>query len=180
MLPLDRLASRLDELLAPFRPALGGRYAGYRNHACRVAAFHCLLAGVRGEASHGMLVAAAYHDLGIWTAGTFDYIPPSMQLAADHLAATGWAQLQEEVAAMIRDHHKLKPCAPEMPPSAELFRRADWMDVTCGVLRFGLAGRDIERIRRRFPGAGFHRMLLRTSARWLVRHPFNPLPMVRW
>jgi HD superfamily phosphodiesterase len=32
-------------------------------------------------------VAAVFHDLGIWTNHTFDYIAPSVTLAREHLAA---------------------------------------------------------------------------------------------
>ena len=31
-------------------------------------------------------VATAFHDLGIWTDGTFDYLQPSVRLASAYLA----------------------------------------------------------------------------------------------
>ena len=38
-----------------------------------------------------MAIAAAFHDIGIWTAGTFDYLEPSVRVAAAYLTGTGRA-----------------------------------------------------------------------------------------
>jgi HD superfamily phosphodiesterase len=49
-------------------------------------------------------VAAVFHDLGIWTNSTFDYIAPSVAIARKHLADRGMADWIPEIEAMIVDH----------------------------------------------------------------------------
>ncbi|MEZ5284846.1 MAG: hypothetical protein R2712_08570 [Vicinamibacterales bacterium] len=109
------------------------------------------------EALEKLAAAAVFHDLGIWTAGTFDYLEPSVALAVACLDARGRPEWVEEVAAMIRDHHKLR--RSRGGPLAEAFRRADWIDVTLGVRRFGIPRIVIRQMLERWPSAGFHRRL---------------------
>lgn len=46
-------------------------------------------------------VAAVFHDLGIWTNNTFDYIAPSVAIARKHLAARGMADWIPEIALWV-------------------------------------------------------------------------------
>lgn len=169
---------RLDALLDRHADALGADFAAYRNHTYRVANFHFLL-DAAGDLDK-LAIAAAYHDLGIWTARTFDYLAPSIALATAYLDEIGKAEWGSEVAAMIDNHHKVTRCRAGVPASAETFRRADWIDVSLGRLRFGLARCAVVDVLRLFPNAGFHRRLARLSLQRLVRHPLRPLPMFRW
>ena len=169
----------VDTILWGHRQALGRDFDAYRNHAHRVA--HLCIA--QAERDHDQIeriaVAAAFHDLGIWTERTFDYLQPSMTLAADHLAASGRPGWIPEVAAMILEHHKVLPYRGEAAWLVESFRRADWIDVSFGVVGFGVPRRVLERLVARWPRAGFHRRLAQLEARRLLTHPWNPLPMVR-
>ena len=61
----------------------------------------------------------------------------------------------------------------------EGFRRADWIDVSLGMLSFGLSRQDRRRVFAAFPDAGFHLRLVQLSARQLLTRPWNPLPMLR-
>lgn len=136
---LQRVAAGIDALLAPHERLLADQHTTYRNHACRVAAFHCMLDGSRDEVPQHVLVAAAFHDLGIWTAGTFDYLEPSVLLATGHLRSTSSGADREIVTAMIRNHHKLTPCA------SGCFHGFLWVALANGrdseVLVFDLPGR---------------------------------------
>ena len=169
----------LDALLAAHAPALGGDFVAYRNHAYRVANLCAALAGAEPAQLHKIAIAAALHDMGIWTAGTFDYLPPSVRLAADHLAAAGLADWTPEVTAMILQHHKLTPWRERPDWLVEPFRRADWADVTRGLVAGGVPRGLIGRLYAIWPSAGFHRNLVRLELRHLRRHPLNPLPMFR-
>jgi hypothetical protein len=91
-------------------PALGGDFAGYRNHAYRVMNL-CLALSPSGD-RRKIALAAAFHDLGIWTAATFDYIPPSVELASAHLAASSRSPWAPEIETTIREHHKLTRFRP--------------------------------------------------------------------
>jgi hypothetical protein len=172
--------SMVDELIEPWFPVLGRDFEGYRNHCRRVFLFCCALAKAEGENRHKIAIAAAYHDLGIWTDGTFDYLDPSKRLLRAYLESTGKAEWGDEIEAMIREHHKVTPWICNPAWLVESFRQADWIDVTFGVRNFGLPRRFIREIQRRYPNAGFHPTLARLTYERMKTHPKNPLPMVRW
>ena len=177
--PLARPLAVLDEILDQHRAALGENLVPYRNHCCRVVSFCAALPGVAPAALERITLAAAFHDLGIWTAGTFDYLAPSEQLATAYLHARGHAGLVAEIGAMIREHHKLTPARAGAAWLVEPFRRADLVDVSRGAVRFGLSPALVRAAYEAWPGAGFHRNLVRLAAKRFVRHPLSPLPMVR-
>lgn len=181
----DPLERELDDRLAPWGKALGADYPGYRNHVLRVLSFADLLfahsrePGSPPSSREEFRAAATFHDLGIWTAGTFDYLEPSCALAEDWLITRNRRDLAELVRAMIDDHHRIRSTGEATDP-VELFRRADLIDVAFGVRRFGLSRAAYSEVRRRYPDSGFHRTLAGLTVRRVVRHPLSPLPMMRW
>lgn len=177
---MSALIARIDAILLPHTEALGRDHAAYRNHACRVALTHQLLDPAEGEAAERLAIAAAHHDLGIWTERTFDYIEPSVNMAARYLHAIGRDGWTAEVAAMIRNHHKLTRCEPAASRAAEAFRRADWIDVSGGLRRFGVSRAAVAALQRPLPCRGFHRRLLQLTLKHAATHPLHPLPMFRW
>ncbi|WP_057657661.1 hypothetical protein [Pseudoxanthomonas dokdonensis] len=170
---------RLEAILGDHADALGTSFEGYRNHVYRVLNFHLLLSDGRSPDLDRLAIAAAHHDLGIWTAGTLDYVGPSIALAAAYLERAGLQSWKTEVGAMIQHHHQLSACPASVAREVELFRRADWIDVTMGARRFGLPRRAVKQVRAVFPDAGFHRRLTKLVLMRFMRHPLNPLPMVR-
>jgi len=168
-----------DELIGLHSSALGDDFVAYRNHVCRVLNYTLALTG-HPSPSTAILVASAFHDLGIWTHRTFDYLPPSVELAKSWLSAHGLDALEEEVRAIISEHHKLRPYTGRFSSSVEAFRKADLVDLSLGAIRFGLPAAFVRAVRAAFPNAGFHRLLARLTARQFVRSPLRPLPMVRW
>ena len=90
----------IDALLDPHRADLGSDYDGYRNHALRVALFAQALLGDPAW-DEKIVIAAAFHDLGIWTAHTWDYLAPSAALARDHLAVAGLMAWSDDIVAAI-------------------------------------------------------------------------------
>jgi hypothetical protein len=169
----------LDTILAHHAVAIGADFTAYRNHAYRVANL-CLARGGGENAVEKVAIAAAFHDLGIWTDRTFDYLEPSVALAMTYLADQGRGVWGPEIAAMIRAHHKITRYKGDPDWLVESFRCADWIDVTLGALTFGAPRRFIRDVQRTWPDAGFHRLLVRLELRHLVRHPLNPLPVLRW
>jgi len=146
------------------------------------------VASQSGDALGKFALAAAFHDLGIWTAHTFDYLAPSAALAGefldcDDLACTGHGA-REEITAMIYEHHKITShrgagnSAGAEP--VEIFRRADWMDVSLGVLSFGLPRAQLRAIFARWPNAGFHKRLAQLTWQRFRRHPLSPIPVLKW
>ncbi|MBV2092751.1 MAG: hypothetical protein KUF72_17880, partial [Candidatus Thiodiazotropha sp. (ex Ctena orbiculata)] len=65
-------------------------------------------------------------------------------------------------------------------PLVEVFRQGDLVDFSLGLLRFGIAKSTVQEVRAAFPNAGFHAALARRAGRWFLRHPLNPLPMMKW
>ncbi len=70
----------IDEILQDYRAVINQSYQGYLNHCKRVAAC-CLMLSKDGskETLRKIAIAAAFHDIGIWTAHTIDYIKPSVE-----------------------------------------------------------------------------------------------------
>jgi hypothetical protein len=166
----------IDEVLSDHRTALGHDLVAYRNHVYRVVNLCVAIAGPTEVEK--IAVAAVFHDLGIWTNGTFDYIGPSIGLAHDYLCARGRQEWAAEIEDMIAYHHKITP-ATDRDSLIEAFRRADWIDVTRGLRTFGVARPFIARGFATWPNAGFHRRLVTLTLNRLRRHPLTPLPMVR-
>ena len=169
----------LEEILEQHRVALGEDLVPYRNHCVRVVTFCAALSSADPAALERMSIAVAFHDLGIWTDLTFDYLAPSERLATAYLEARGRGDLVAEIGAMIREHHKLTRSTASAGWLVEPFRRADLVDVSLGVVRFGLPRALIRAAYDAYPGAGFHRNLVRLTARRFRRHPLSPLPMLR-
>ncbi|MDP3859705.1 MAG: hypothetical protein Q8Q73_18250 [Stagnimonas sp.] len=172
---------QLEELLQAHAPALGADFTAYRNHCYRVLNLAAsLLATDDAETLEKLAIAVAFHDLGIWTDRTFDYLPPSEQRAQVWLAQAGLERWSEEITLMIREHHKLRRYRTEPSVLVEAMRKADWADVSLGLLRFGLPRAYLRELSAAFPNAGFHRRLVQLSLRRLLSHPWSPLPMLRF
>lgn len=181
----DALAVDVSAMLTPFADALGSARPGYTNHVIRVL-LHCdqlwARAGGSGDPPSRQLeyrTTGVFHDLGIWTDKTFDYLVPSIDLAAAYLEGQDREDLIPLVTEMIDLHHKQRPAGPPDSP-VEIFRRADAIDVYFGLRRFGLPIRDVRATMRAYPSRGFHRNLVSLTTKRTIEHPTSPLPMFKW
>src|SRR6266852_341521 len=86
----------IDDVLDGHASALGTDLVAYRNHVYRVFNLCVAIAEDRAEVEK-IAVAAVFHDLGIWTNKTFDYIAPSVALAHQYLVAHGRADWIAEI-----------------------------------------------------------------------------------
>jgi HD domain len=170
----------VDQVLGAHAGSLGGDLVAYKNHVYRVVNLCVRLASATAEELHRIAIAAVFHDLGIWTAGTFDYLSPSVALAKAYLLRSSAVDLLPEVEAMILEHHKISPYRGPSQPLVEAFRKADWIDVSRGFLTFGIPRRFVAELYARWPSAGFHRRLVQLSLGRFRSNPWSPLPMVRW
>jgi hypothetical protein len=83
----------VDGVFDQYASVLGRDFIAYRNHVHRVVNLCLAATGASRDDLDKIAVAAAFHDLGIWTDRTFDYIAPSISLAREHLAGrsrAGW------------------------------------------------------------------------------------------
>ena len=170
----------LDALLEGHAAALGPDFTAYRNHTYRVMNFCAVLARPDGETTlQKIAIAAGFHDIGIWTGHTFDYVPPSERLAQSYLMQTGRAHWAPEIGAMIHEHHKITRYRTNPHWLVEAFRRADLVDVSRGIITFGLRREFLRETFSAFPNAGFHKRLMQLFLQRFLRHPLHPLPMYR-
>ena len=177
----DTLLTRIpiiDHVLDGHASALGNDFVAYRNHVYRVANLCLAIVGDSGDVEK-IAVAAVFHDLGIWTGRTFDYIAPSIALAREYLAAHSQDDWMLEISTMIADHHKITPSMAYPNSLVEPFRHADWIDVTGGLRSFGIPRAFVARLFATWPDAGFHWRLVQLTLHRFRTHPLTPLPMVR-
>lgn len=176
MLPCMTIAL-VETILGRWAPELGEDALAYRNHVYRVIHFCEAYRSGSEEQRDKVVIAACFHDLGIWSNGTFDYIPPSIVLVRRYLADEGLERWSAEIEAMIAMHHKIRS---HDDPLVEAFRRSDLVDVSLGLVKFGLPSAYVREVKRQFPNAGFHKRLVQLAGGWLARHPLHPLPVLRW
>ena len=169
----------LDEILRAHAEALGSDFVAYKNHAYRVVNFCVALSTSAPEQLEKMLIAVAFHDIGIWTDGTFDYLAPSVERARAHLVGIGRSALIPEIEAMILQHHKLSASTAQPGWLVEPFRKADLVDVSLGLVTFGLPSARVREVYAAFPDEGFHMRLVQFSLKRLLTRPWSPLPMLR-
>ncbi len=177
--PIRAHHARIEEILDAFGTAMGRDRSAYRGHVYRVFHYCRALGGVGDTRDDAIALAAAFHDLGIWSDGTVDYLPPSVRRLREHLEARGEGALAGELSRMVELHHKLTPVRGEGATLVEAFRRADLVDLAFGWLRFGLPAPYVHEIQAAFPHAGFQLRVVQLVGGWALRHPWRPLPMMR-
>lgn len=170
----------LEDILAPYRAQLGADFEGYHNHVCRVVHFCLALRDCTPAERERVVIAGCFHDIGIWTEGTLDYLPPSHAEAVAWLRTEGREQEAEEVTLMIDLHHRLRAVKDARYPLVEVFRRADLVDVSLGLVTFGLPRAYVRAVQAQFPDAGFHRRLAQLGGQWFRAHPFRVPPFMKW
>ena len=126
------------------------------------------------------IIAGCFHDLGIWANNTVDYLPPSIELAKNYLKDNGQERWSTEIELMINQHHKITRYRDSQYPLVEVFRKADWVDVSMGKRVFGLSRNNVQDVLDKFPNLGFHKKLITLAKAEFIRHPLNPMPMMKW
>ena len=169
----------LDGLFDQYAERFGRDQTPYRNHVYRVINLVAAQRPLSGDDLRKVELAGFFHDAGIWLAGTFDYLAPSARLACHYLTEHGLEAWRDEIHAMVLDHHKITATNRGRDSLVEAFRRADWIDVSLGLIRFGVSRERLREINHRFPNAGFHALLAALTARQLFTRPWRPLPMLR-
>lgn len=175
---MDYCSKIIEDLLQKFKPVIGADYDKYKNHVYRVF-LNCLLVDGEKDNEEKYAIAAVFHDIGIWTNHTIDYLNPSIEQAKIYLIETGKQNWIDEITLMIYWHHKTSKYKGWHEEIAENFRKADWIDVSLGLLTFGFNKQKIKENRRKFPNLGFHLFLIKQITKNFFRHPLNPLPMFK-
>lgn len=176
----------LDTILEKYRPKIGNDYSGYRNHCQRVYAYSIYLtenvprsSAEATEIFEKFAIAVSFHDIGLWTANTVDYIDPSEAEAMRYLDSIDRVSWKEEISLMITRHHQILQGSLVTGSLAEIFRKADLVDFSWGWIRHGVPRSVIISVQDNFKNAGFHLRLLQRATEWFFQHPLNPAPMMR-
>ena len=170
----------VEEILGNWKNTIGSDYAGYKNHVYRLINFCFVQHRLSEEERAKIIIAACFHDLGLWSHGTFDYLRPSVSMAKQYLSQNNLESWSSEVALMIDMHHKLMKYEQPESRLIEVFRRGDLVDFSWGIVKCGIPNAFIQFIRARLPNAGFHCAVMRHAGRWFLQHPLNPLPVLKW
>ncbi|MFV5699759.1 HD domain-containing protein [Flavobacterium sp. ZT3R17] len=168
----------IEGIFHKFKPILGEDCNRYKNHVYRVF-LNCLLMDSNENNIEKYAIAAVFHDIGIWTAHTIDYLYPSIEQANLYLTESGKQEWIEEITLMIYWHHRMSHYQGKHKITVEYFRKADWMDVSLGLINFGFDRQKIKAFRKKLPNLGFHLFLLNPIFKNFFNHPFNPLPMFK-
>lgn len=174
---MNTLNAKIDEILKPYLEAIGSDI-GYINHTKRMLAYALELEKLDDEKIHKFIIALAFHDLGIWTEKSFDYLEPSVKLAQAYLKENNLLGYEKDVVQMIDEHHKLT--AIKDNELAELFRKVDLVDVYFGCISFGIKKKRIKEIKKEFPNNGFHKTLIKWFFKQLKKEPLRPMPMLKF
>lgn len=179
LMKIETTIPLLESIFEDWQELLGEEFLGYRNHVYRM--IHCCFAlyDCNEQDREKIIIAAAFHDIGIWIENTLDYLPPSIPPAKEYLQKKGLSDWEEEISLMISEHHKLTEFSDSRYPLVEVFRKGDLVDFSLGTVKFGLSPDFITELKSAFPNTGFHKVLARRASKWFIRHPLNPAPMMK-
>lgn len=168
----------LEEILLDWKGVIKEDYDGYLNHCYRM--IHCCfqLYKCSEEDKEKLIIAAAFHDLGLWSEKTVDYLPPSIELAKNYLIANSKEDWIEEISVIIDMHHKVTRYKGEYE-LVEPFRKADLADFSLGMIKSGIRSSFIKQLNNEFPNKGFHKMLGGQTVKWILKNPMNPMPIMK-
>ncbi len=153
-------------------------YSGYRGHAYRVLNLARAIVPDGDGRDDKLAIAAGFHDIDAF--GGLDYLAPSIRTQDAWLEQTGREAWAPELAVVIAEHHRPTPYRGGHALLAETFRRADLVDVSQGLIRFGIPRVYVSEVREAFDvGTFFTRALPRAVARQMLRHPLDPMPHMR-
>lgn len=171
----------LNNLLEPWKERLGDDFEGYKNHILRVLNFVFYLVDLDETKMAKVITAAAYHDLGIWknSIDNADYIDDSVHLAKIYLHKNLLHSWDDEVSLIISEHHKLTTYKNDEFPLVDIFRQADLIDFSKGVVKFGIPNDFVKTVISIIPNKGFHKKLGNLTLLQIKKNPLNPLPMLK-
>jgi HD domain len=171
------------DALGRLRDATGGRDGPMELHCLRARHIAAELAARRGWAIDGevLTVAAILHDIGLYPAVSRGgvYTADGAALAREMLPAYGWAPERIELCAIAIDHHHELRNQLRRGPEVEALRLADLVELSGGLLTFGLDRRWLRELDRDVPRTGLVGELLREVGRALRERPLS-MPQIFW
>ncbi len=149
-------------------------YDAYKAHVYRVVNFARALTPDAPDRDDKLAIAAAFHDLAVFD--TIDYLVPSIEAQDAWLAQTGRDAWSDELALIVAEHHRLSRYRSTLPhaPLVEAVRRADLVDVSQGLIRFGIPGSYVKEVRATFDAGVFFKRVIPSGTLRAVRKLQQP------
>jgi hypothetical protein len=166
-----------EEILEAHRHRAHGDDAGYdayKAHVYRVVNFARVLTPDGPDRDDKLAIAAAFHDLAAFD--TLDYLVPSIEAQDAWLRQTGRDAWSDELALVVAEHHRLSGYGPTRPyaPLVEAVRRADLVDVSQGLIRFGIPGSYVKDVRATFDASVFFKRVIPMGTLRAIRNRQQP------
>ncbi|MDT5108693.1 MAG: hypothetical protein QOK33_2711 [Mycobacterium sp.] len=152
-----------EEILESHRQRARGDDAGfdgYKAHVYRVVNFARAMTPATSDRDDKLAIAAAFHDLAAFD--TLDYLAPSIKAQDAWLEQTGRQAWSDELALIVAQHHRMSSYGATRPHAAlvEAVRRADLIDVSQGLIRFGLPSAYVKEVRATFDASVFFKRVI--------------------
>jgi hypothetical protein len=148
--------------LQALRGAVGPDSAMER-HCVRQFAIAERLAGERAFDRELQLCACWLHDAGLFTHSRDPYVTEGARLAARVLAPFGWPVERLQRCMDACEQHHAPRSRMAMGLEVELVRQSDLVDVSAGLVNFGLDRGWLRALFREVPRVGFWKMLGRAT-----------------
>jgi hypothetical protein len=166
-----------EEILESHRHRAHGDDAGYdayKAHVYRVVNFAPALTPQASDRDDKLAVAAAFHDIAAFD--TLGYLVPSIEAQDVWLRQNGRETWSDELALIVAEHHRLSGYGPPRPYAllVEAVRRADLIDVSQGLIRFGLPRSYVKEVRAAFDASGFFKRVIPMGTLRAVRKLQQP------
>jgi HD domain len=167
--------------LAALRDAAGETGGPMERHGIRVFLIADRLATARELKvdREVLLVAGLLHDVGLYDAASHGgvYVKEGAEFTAEILGAQGWDEDRIRLCFdAIERHHELRS-QWDRGAEVELIRRADLVDVSAGLVRFGLSREWIHDLFKSVSREGTYRTIGFEVARVLRHRPLT-LPQI--
>ncbi|MCP9274773.1 HD domain-containing protein [Mycolicibacterium arenosum] len=174
---LLRSSPLAEEILESHRHHARGDDVGfdaYKAHVYRILNYARAFSPDGPDRDDKLAVAAAFHDLAAFD--TLDYLVPSIEAQDAWLRRTGRENWSDELALIVAEHHRMLMYGPERPhaPLVEALRKADLVDVSQGVIRFGLPRAYVREVRAAFDASVFFRRVIPSGALRALRQRQRP------
>jgi hypothetical protein len=169
------------DALAALREAAGEAGGAMERHCIRDFLIADRLAGARDiEIDRELLlVAALLHDIGIYDSVTSGgvYVAEGAELTSELTRRHGWDEERVRLCAdAVERHHELRSQS-DRGAEVEMIRRADLVDVSGGLVRFGLSREWLRDLSRSVPRDGLYGELGRLVGHVLRHRPLT-LPQI--
>ncbi len=153
----------VEELLGRYKEVIGKDFPSYRNHVYRTISYAMHFLDYDAEVEPFIETAFVYHDIGLWTDKELAYLEPSEAVALADNEKYGWGFDPNALRGAIHWHHKIFPYKGADARIIEACRKADWIDVSKGMIRKGVSKELITEVEAAFPNLGFQDTLLRLA-----------------